>query len=261
MTTSSRQLRVPAGLGPLPHDHRPRIEAVLGPADPADATPPPFSPVLLCFTNRSGSNYFAALLASTGQFNEADELLNAEAVLDHVRAHGRTSLAAYWRDLGAGAARHGRFTVKAGLEQLVMLIEAGVLDGYADRLRCLHLVRSNILDQAISAAIAWQSGRWTSAHTARCPDEQLVYDRARIAATAQVIAQENRQFQAIFAANGIAARMVEYDAVLADPAAAVRGVGAWLGLPGLVIDPARIALRRQAGPVNQRWRSRYLAGL
>lgn len=269
-STPARPLVVPAPVrARIEPEHAARIAAELAllPRPSEDALPAT-GLLLLCFTNRCGSGYLAGLLGTTGAINEAGEFFNADTVLEHSRRHGLASLRAYLallpRLAGAPAAPHGQggwLAAKAGIDQLMMLTDSGILDEMHGRLRFVLLERRDRLGQAVSRCIAAQNGRWTSAQAARVADHALVYDRGCIEAELARIALANAAFYSFFAANGLAPLHLAHEDVLADPAGEVARVSALLGIPAARPDPARVALRRQAGLVNAEWRTRYLAGL
>ena len=61
-----------------------------------------------------------------------------------------------------------------------MLADAGILDALRGRATYLLLERQDRVGQAISRVIAWQNGRWTTAHASDVPDSALVFDCAAI---------------------------------------------------------------------------------
>lgn len=216
--------------------------------------------LFLCFTNRSGSNLLADALHATGRLNLAGELLNHDQVAADTRRHGHGSFAAFlaaqmrWRMIG------GRFAVKIATAHLEVLGRAGVLDQCRDTARYVFIERADRLGQAISAEIAWQTGQWSSRVTVEMAPDRLRFDAGRIAGRIAAFAEDNRGWDIFFGRNGIVPVHVLYEDLVADPARAVRAVGAALGLEGLALDPARLTLQRQAGALNQRWRELFLAG-
>ena len=210
--------------------------------------------ILLCFTNRSGSNYLAAGLASDGHLNLAQEILNAEFVAEH--AHEAT-FAGFLASECRSRQVNGRFILKVGVAHLEIMGEAGLLDLWRDRLQFVFIERTDRLAQAISWEIAVQSGQWL--HDA-APMADPVYDRGRVLAAIDYFAECNGSFDVFFGANGIVPAHVLYEELDADPESVVSKVGRAIGLPDLRLDPARIELRRQAGRLNAEWRARFLDG-
>ena len=229
-----------------------------GVAVPAAAIPPHRAIVFLCFTNRSGSNYLADALASTGRLNLAGELLNGEAVAADTARHGHASFADFFAAHMRWRMVDGRVAMKVATMHLELLGRAGVLEHCRETARYIFIERSDRLAQAISAEIAWQTGQWTTHTTVEVPIERLRFSRERIARLIDGFAEDNRQFDLFFGLNGIVPAHVVYEHLVADPQAQVRAVGAALGLPDLRMDPARITVQRQAGALNARWRELFL---
>lgn len=255
-------LSVPPELRRFDSPHADALRAAWGPdALAAGFQPPDCDWLFICFANRSGSFYLAQLLAAGGVGNEAGEFFNAETVIEHSRRRGLTSLAGFVEALPAILGMPARLIAKAGVGQLVMLIDAGILPALLPRSRFLLIERGDRLGQAISRVIASQTGQWTSAHQATIGSEDLVYDRAAIETEWARADYTTHGFYRLFAANGIAPIHVGYEALLDDPAAVLAEIGAALGIGPIPYRPQGVSLQRQAGPVNAAWRARYLAGL
>ena len=250
---------IPQQLRTMSAGHAEQIAARLGPLDKGA----PFMPlqerlVFLCFTNRCGSNYLAQLLAATCRFNEAGEFFNAETVLQHAAARQLGSLHDYVRWLPSVVGAHGFLVAKAGIDQLVMLADAGVLDAGLLRSSFILLERKDRLGQALSRVIAAQNGRWTTEHVSDVPDVALRYDGAWIADEMDKIERANFAFYRFFAANGIAPVHLSYEAIIADPQRALDDITGLLGVGKLTFDATRIRIRQQAGGLNEEWRARFL---
>ena len=216
--------------------------------------------VFICFTNRSGSNYLAEALHSSGRFNLAGELLNGDAVLDDVRLHGHPRFADYVTSQMAWRMVDGRFAMKLAIGHLEILGRAGFLDHCRATSHFVFIERSDRLGQAISYEIARQTGQWTSETTVEVDIADLVYSRQGVIDAMDGFAGDNREFDRFFGRNGILPTHVVYEHLLAEPQAAVRASGRATGLPDLAMDPARIGVRRQSGALNAHWRELYLAG-
>jgi trehalose 2-sulfotransferase len=253
-------VNIPPLLRAIESPHRAALTDAFGQLQPEPEWAPPDLDVLfLCFTNRCGSNYLAHLLATTGAFNEAGEFFNAPVVLMHAVPRGLRSLPEYFTTLPALVPHSGRLAAKAGIDHLVMLADAGILDALRGRATYLLLQRQDRLGQAISRVIAWQNGRWTTAHASDVPDGALVFDRAAIDLELAMIAYENAAFSLFFSVNGIVPLRITYEALLADAVPAVGAVAATMGLAGLCPRPEKVAIYRQANAINAAWRATYLA--
>jgi LPS sulfotransferase NodH len=251
---------VPASLrGGIDSMHRVVLTRAFGQLQPEPGWEPPDLDVLLiCFTNRCGSNYLAHLLASTGAFNEAGEFFNAPTVLEHSVPRGLRSLQGYFSVLPTLVPHSGHFAAKAGIDQLLMLADAGILDALGGRVTYLMMERQDRLGQAISRVIASQNGRWTTAHASNVPDSALLFNRTAIDTELAGIAYDNEQFSQFFSANGIVPVHLTYEALLVDVESTVKAVVTKVGLAELRPRPETIAIHRQANAVNAAWRRTYL---
>lgn len=257
---AERRFVVPQALVGMEPYHRAAIAGLFAPEAPQVSPDPALRFVFLCFTNRCGSNYLAELLASTGALNRAEEVFNGQTITEHVRAQGLASLSAYLDFLCRRLALGGRFLSKIGLEQLVMLTEAGLLDQIGHRAQFLLIERQDKLAQAISLLVAIQTQQWTSRHSRRMGDEALVYDRRILTEQQALIAQQNFGFYRFFASNGIAPMHIAYERLEENPEALVAEIGTWMDLPALRADPAALPIARQESSVKAAWRARYEAG-
>lgn len=255
------ELIIPPELRRFDNPHQDALLAALGPAGLAAAfTAPDCDVLLICFANRSGSFYLAQLLAAGGACNEAGEYFNAPTVLEHCRKLGLTSLAGFVQALPAILGHPPRLAAKAGIGQLVMLHDAGILQKLLPRTRFLLIERADRLGQAISRVIAQQNLKWSSEHSAIIDDDALVYDRAAIAQEWARADYATFGFYRLFAANGIVPIHVGYEELLADPAAVLADIGTQLGIGPIPYRPQGVRLVRQANAINAAWRERYLRG-
>ena len=117
--------------------------------------------IILCFTNRCGSNYLCDLLFSTGEFNLGGEFLNFDSVLQNMQVHKIDCFEKYFEFL-FGLSKQNRLVCKASIDQVVLLARTGLLDLMYPLTSFIYVERGDILGQAISLAIADQTGKWTS---------------------------------------------------------------------------------------------------
>lgn len=227
-------------------------------AVPPDALPPDTHFIFLCFTNRCGSNHLADAMQSDGRLNMAGEFFNADAVLDDVKLHSHPTFADYvrlqilWRQLSQ------RFVVKIAIPHLALLGHAGVLDAVRARSHYIFLTREDRLAQAISLAIAGQTGQWTADDPS--PSDLPEYSRARIDRLLAEIAEANRQFEQFFARNAITPIRLTYEAFVAGRPRGLARIGAAIGIPDLHLVPDALTIERQTTALNAAWRARYLSG-
>jgi LPS sulfotransferase NodH len=246
----------------LPAYHAQRIREHLGSGmEQPGRLPADVHFVFLCFTNRSGSNYLANLLSSTGQLNKADEVFNHDRVIEACRVHKLPSLHAYLAHVARETAVNSALLTKLAIDQLVMLVECGLLDRIIGRSRFIVMERLDKLGQAISLAIAEQNGRWAWYLPAKRADEELRFSRERVIELLDSITLQHCGFDRFFAWNSITPVVAHYESLVADPQALVAAIGAQLGFGALRIDETRLELQPQATAMNRSWRKRFLAEL
>lgn len=212
--------------------------------------------ILLCFTNRSGSSYLAELLASDGLLPLAGENLNAETVIEHSKKHDFRSFQAYFAYLCQTTRRAGRVAIKITPAHLEILSRSGILDQIAGRSHFIVIERGDRLGQAISHLIAVQSGRFSASAEAGAAAE---YDRNMLDLIMSYSINAYRDFAFFFGLNGIVPAHVLYEQLARDPEGCIAGLGQMLGIENLAINPANIRQSRQSGPLNARFRARYLS--
>ena len=253
-------LIIPPELQAIERYHREPLARLFGPDPPACPIDPELKFLFICFTNRCGSNYLAHLIASTGVLNVAEETLNESTVRDHAVREGLRSIHEYVNFLGRRLNMSGWLTAKVGIEQLLILTEAGLLDAIIGRTKFILIERQDRVAQAVSRLIAEQNQQWTSEQPSAIPDDRLVYARDRLDRQCAAIAFHNAAFYRFFASNGLVPKHVGYEELLRSPQQHVSDIGAWLGFDDLIGQPGAVRIRRQGSAVKQAWQARYRAG-
>jgi LPS sulfotransferase NodH len=242
---------------PRENVHLEAIEQHFGALERAPADlPPDVKFVFLCYTNRSGSNYVAALLASDLKLPMAGENLNFNTVIDVSREKGLTGFHQFFEYLVRLKARNGYFALKVAPAHLELLARSGILDQIISRSYFIEIERADKLGQAISLALAFQTGRFTSEMEGH--DDAVRFDRSELQHIITAITEDHRKFGAFFGQNGIVPAHLIYEHVVKFPVRSLTYATSCLGLPDLRVDPRKVTLRRQAGPVNERWRRLFL---
>lgn len=237
--------------------HLAAIRARFGALGPPAAMPGLERVVLLCFTNRTGSNFLGSLLAGTRLMNVPQEWLDEARLSREAASSGIDGFATLFAHIVATTAVGGRFALKTSPAHLEVLGEAGLLELWAERLQLIHIERADRLGQAISWEIAVQTGSW---HSQFAPSGTAAYRRAGIDAALETFAEANRQLALFYGRNGLVPHHVLYEALDARPAETVARLLAEMGLPAVRVEPELVPIRRQAGAVNREWRERYLRG-
>lgn len=214
--------------------------------------------VLIAFTNRSGSNYLGELMRSTDRLRGMGEGLNSDLVAKRAEAWGLGSLPDYMARLNEG--RVVPFGLKASWDQMLMLMRHRI-DAMFDRVEVVHIHRRDIVRQAISREIAWQTKKWTSA--TEVPEDIVPrYDRASIDRHVAAIARDEERLALVMAAFDLRVTHIAYEDLAGQPDQILRHVMATLSLPCAPdwgLRPTR--LQRQADDHNADFLDRYRSDL
>lgn len=251
--------------------------------------PPPQVPVrtwLIASLPRTGSTLLCRLVEQTGQAGVPKEYLNPMQVRDWEARLAPDALTRLRHRLLRGPlvplAGRGPWT-EARLEAYLRRVQArrSSPDGWfglkihhhhfqrwfldtgwsVDRLlrpaAWVMLTREDHVAQAVSWYRALQTGRWVAEQAQQLPP---VYDRRAIAARLRAIEHAEAAWERWFTAQRLAPLRLRYEALTADPDAAVRAVLAHLGLPPPAPLPPSPPMIRQADDLSQAWIARFRAG-
>jgi LPS sulfotransferase NodH len=123
-------------------------------------------------------------------------------------------------------------------------------------LKFVLLKRRDILGQALSAVRAMQTEQWRASMPARGP---ALYDGAQIYERLQIAARDYARWDIFFARRAVAAAVIIYEDLLADPQSAVDQVADLFGLRGQARAASeRIDLKSQRDAITEEWRARFL---
>jgi trehalose 2-sulfotransferase len=228
-------------------------EVESAPEPPVDLT------VFICFTNRSGSNYLASLLATTGELPTGREMFNVKAVSNVCRKHGIASLDAYCRRQMQQQAHNRRFAAKVGLAQLLTLARLGYLGTVFPNPHFIHIQRYDVIAQAVSFMIATQNKAFSAKHQPVVKDEDLHYDGDQIARMMSRISSRNSGFQDFLLRNRLPTFPLLYEQLRDDPLASLTRIMAWLGLAMPADLAGRSTTQPQTSTVKDAWYDRFIA--
>jgi len=153
----------------------------------------------VCFMNRSGSNFLAELVASDKRYCKALENLNAHPVISNSEEHGHTRFVDYLHWLVSRFATDEKvFGVKVSWDQLYFLTKIGVISNCFSNAKFLHIVREDVISQAVSFSIASQTKQWTSEQKASLAIENVTYDSEAIESSILGINNSNAKFNLFF---------------------------------------------------------------
>jgi LPS sulfotransferase NodH len=212
----------------------------------------------ICSTPRCGSHFLSQLLFATGRFGCPLEYFQPGNLIrwqERARQAGAEDLTQFL--LSIRTSPNGCFGLKAHFTQLDALGRYIPLADFLTGFRHIHIVRRDLLAQAISFERAQQTDNWIS----RAPDSgrTAVYDAARIRRRLVEIARQNASWDYLFNAFGVRRLVVEYELLAADPEGTVRRLADFIGvdLPaGAAVAKTRTAAQRDE--TSEAWRELFL---
>lgn len=242
-----------------PSDHEIHIEDLFAKVDTGNRSYPADRTLFICFTNRSGSTFLGEALASTRSVKPAREYLNHPVVARQSSQRDIHSFDDYLIDTAGRFTHKGVFTLKAGLRQLYYLARLGFLGDLLKDPIFVLIERDDVLAQAVSWAMALQTGQWKS--TQESARETLEFDFEVIDSRIDSILAENASFKAFFARNDCHVEYVHYEQLRADPEKVVAELAGALDLEHTTYHPDRVNIAPQRSSVNAEWKDRYLEEL
>jgi trehalose 2-sulfotransferase len=211
----------------------------------------------ICTSGPSGSNLLCQYLSSTGMLGNPLEYFNGSGrrLLGYPEYPEDPAKQIDWI-LTEGATPNGIYGLKifpAQVEQIEKSIRWAEL---LPDLKFVLLKRRDILGQALSAVRAMQTEQWRASMPARGP---ALYDGAQIYERLQIAARDYARWDIFFARRAVAAAVIIYEDLLADPQSAVDQVADLFGLRGQARAAGeRIDLKSQRDAITEEWRARFL---
>lgn len=119
--------------------------------------------IVICFTNRCGSNWLAELLYATGLMGLADEFFNTERIKESCDTNQLDSFDDFVRHLPNNHSTVNKvFATKLSWDQLYFLSRLKVIPNIIPRPQFIYIVRNDVAAQALSLLVAQQTGQWKS---------------------------------------------------------------------------------------------------
>ncbi|WP_321504317.1 Stf0 family sulfotransferase [Breoghania sp.] len=212
--------------------------------------------LLLAFTNRSGSNLLADRLCSTGHFSGLREHLNYTNVEREKTQFGSQTFPDHIAKLHEALAIDGATPgFKASWGQLSMLLRWNIPSMFKT-IRVVHIRRHDILDQAVSFSIAYQTQKWSSRQRATGTAK---YNYKNIAQILNNINLANSSISSICSIFSLQRISVFYEDLVAQPEKEVKRISASLGVELTDWTPAAPKIEKQADDLNREFRERFAA--
>ncbi|SMX42809.1 Stf0 family sulfotransferase [Actibacterium lipolyticum] len=181
---------------------------------------------MLGFTNRCGSNMTAELLRRTGIFAGLRESLNGPAVQKVSEKNGLSSFPDFIKFTADSEPDAPIFGFKVNHAQLEMVCRWKIPKMFRGA-KVLHVVRSDLVAQAVSYSIADQTKQWTSEQKGSGIKPEFNYDDIMI--RLKGIAPANADIAKIASKYGLPRLELNYEHVVADRTAAIAQVCEFFG--------------------------------
>lgn len=244
-----------------------------------------YAAYVICTAPRSGSTLLCRMLAETGVAGDPESLFLRPSLEDWCNRLGvqhsddvpevETLRALFNAALTRGQAETGIFALRKQAHSLAFWIEKLRVLSPQSRsdLACIealfgptlfvHLSRADKVQQAVSFALAEQTGLWHRAADGSewerlAPHREPVYDHGRIAELVATSRDHDRQWAEWFSQEEIEPHRITYSVLAADPTAAVRGVLKCLGLDPTHADTVQPGMKKLADATTDAWVARFL---
>jgi trehalose 2-sulfotransferase len=224
------------------------------------AAPPPRKSYLICFEERSGSTMLCSLLSETTVLGRPDEFLNPRGVIQMYtrqgHAHDLTEYLAYLKSTTTTS--NGVFGMKANYKDFLPFLEAGLTKALFGDLTFVYLSRQNLVDQAISGALARKRKLWHARSEDQLPTtDNVEFDEQLVMQLIDEILEHRIQWERFFGLYGVQPLRLTYEALITDPHATVMAIASELGVDLPSAHVANVAsTHRLSNRVNLEWAQR-----
>ena len=220
---------------------------------------------MICSTGRSGSSLLGSLLINTGIMGVPHEYFSDAHGKPLIERFGIPTAPTFdfnkyftaiekWRTTSNGV-----FGIKAHINQCLPHFKSGFIKQHFKNLKFIHILRRNIVAQAVSWSIANQTGKWTSHGTMKKAAE---YNFENILRGISVSTTQNAIWDQFFIVNGISPHIIFYEDLLVSPGDVIQGVVDYVGVDAKVsVDLASAALEKQGTKINKMWEERFKSEL
>lgn len=226
---------------------------------------------VIASTPRSGSTLLCDLLLATGRLGVPTEYFNnkdaVKATAERLGLPHPPPIDGYLREVRRRrTSANGVFGTKLHFHQAAERLPHPVFRRFLAESRFVWLRRRDLLAQSISLALAWQTDRWfvpaDGAAAAEPPKDEPPISYTSLTRAMSLIQGENAYWGFFFQANRIEPLLIDYEAMLDRPAAAVSAVLTLVGESPeheVRLDKARFG--RQADQRNARVRAEIMNNL
>lgn len=214
--------------------------------------------LVIASTPRCGSHMLGHSLHETGRFGFPLEYANKANLQEWQRICGTKDAESTIRAIiQRRTSPNGVFAIKLHYSHIAALGGFTAVKRLFPDAHYVLLTRSNALNQAISFAIASQTGVWIDGQEGESSTAQ--YDRCLIDKCLRRVLKDNASWKYLLAANGCRHIEMDFDGAKGDIGGAIKRIADFMDIqvPDAVIPEAPVT-RRQGGTTNQEWAQRYI---
>lgn len=209
---------------------------------------------IIAATPRSGSHYLGHLLFATKKLGAPLEYLNVANYRRWSQIVGSEDPAAVFSEIMTRrTSPSGWFGLQAHWFHLANLARFNIPRDMLKFRRIIWIRRRDLVEQAISFAIALQTGAWTSFHK---PLGKPIYNYQAIADCADAIKHMEYAWAQFLAQTSTPHLSLYYEDVRVNEMETVAYILGWFGLPPLEISLS-VPLQKQATEINAAWKDRF----
>lgn len=211
---------------------------------------------LIASTPRCGSHYLGHELAQTGDFGVPMEYLNKVNLNRWQARFGNVPMAALLSILQQyRTSASGWFGIKAHWQQFEPYENDPDVQSVLSPDRILWIYRRDLLKQAISFAIAEQTGAWISDIQS---DVIPVYKFGRIKRAARNIRSQNRAWAQYLRTQDVPVQIIVYEDLIAGGTTALQTQASFLDDTVKIAEKSAPTTKRQGSAVNTQWHAQFL---
>jgi LPS sulfotransferase NodH len=206
--------------------------------------------VFLIFANRSGSNYLAQILNSTGAFNFAGEMFNHHTVDTKIDELGLNNIGSYYEYIKS-LNLNGNLCIKASIFQYLLLHFSGALDIYFPNRKLIIVQRDDKIGQSVSHWIASQTKQWTSTQALKS-DSNVEFNKNKIITIIASSFLNEKDTRLALSILKMPYLSINYEEFTKYPEFSIRRIFDFCGIDAQTeIDHSKLTLEKQANELNR----------
>jgi trehalose 2-sulfotransferase len=218
--------------------------------------------IVIGFVNRSGSNYLAELLKSTGHFAGLSECLNAPTVSYLAPRYEVNTLPDYLlrHRMEDTKLSNQLWGFKAAWHQLTMLLGANIFGKFLSP-TFINVRRRDVAAQAVSYFIAERTSQWTSNEEQVIARNKVAYDGDAILAHYYHIVDSYSKLEQVTFLSGYPTHHVIYEDLLDCPNSTIAKLTGAISGRELIPAPHSVGISVQRDGLDCEFKSRFLSDL